>query len=386
MKIIFISTDCYDASGAFLSMINLAIELKKMGISSFMIVPKGDEGGEALLKENEVPYKRYRMYHWTCVKGTKRGISFFIKKYIKICINHFQAIRISYLGKKLHGDIIHINTICSYIGYPIAKKMKVPLVWHIRELFEENGYQEFWSDKVTYKYLAKADKIIAISDIIGEKYKKLLPNNKISVIYNGIHKRFIVKDREILDKKKINIVCVGKIYHVKNQKIVIEAVNKCINGFGSHVYVNFVGDADLEYLSECMGLIEKYGLEAYVTFSGNQKDTLPYYKCADISLTCSSYEGFGRVTVEAMMAGCLVIGSCSGATKDILQHKVSGMLYKKEDAQALAESIQYVKQHVDECRLIAKEGQKIAIEKYTSVKNAEQIAKVYQDLHMSCSK
>ena len=40
---------------------------------------------------------------------------------------------------------------------------------------------------------------------------------------------------------------------------------------------------------------------------------------------------FGRVTVESMLGKCLVVGAASGATTELIQDGVNGILYQPDD-------------------------------------------------------
>ena len=48
---------------------------------------------------------------------------------------------------------------------------------------------------------------------------------------------------------------------------------------------------------------------------------------ADIGLTCSRNEAFGRTTVEALLMGKPVIGTNTGGTVDLISDGVDGLLY-----------------------------------------------------------
>ncbi|MFT8592315.1 MAG: glycosyltransferase [Bifidobacterium sp.] len=62
---------------------------------------------------------------------------------------------------------------------------------------------------------------------------------------------------------------------------------------------------------------------------------------ADIALVCSKCEAFGRVTIEAASAGCIVIGADTGATPEILS-KIGGIKYILGSCEDLGEKIREV--------------------------------------------
>ena len=92
----------------------------------------------------------------------------------------------------------------------------------------------------------------------------------------------------------------------------------------------------------------------------------------------SSSEAFGRTTVEALLAGCLVIGSQSGATPELLNYGNAGMLYRKGDTKHLAEVLKYALLNREVVCNIAKKGQQFAIENFTAEVNAMHVAHLYE--------
>ena len=51
----------------------------------------------------------------------------------------------------------------------------------------------------------------------------------------------------------------------------------------------------------------------------------------DIALVASCSEAFGRVTVEAMLAGMLVIGADVAGTSELICDGVNGILYEDDN-------------------------------------------------------
>ena len=90
-----------------------------------------------------------------------------------------------------------------------------------------------------------------------------------------------------------------------------------------------------------------YGFEEVVLFAGGIANMqLPaYYATADIfigpsiQLEGGDIEGFGLTFVEAMMSGCLVIGTRVGGIEDIIQDGDTGYLVPPADANVLSAKI-----------------------------------------------
>ena len=98
---------------------------------------------------------------------------------------------------------------------------------------------------------------------------------------------------------------------------------------------------------------------------------------ADVELVCSNREAFGRVTVEAMMAGNPVIGADSGANTELIQDKKNGRIYKNGDAFDLSGKMQWFiekEEHIEEC---GKNAFSCSKEQFISNINTERIELLY---------
>lgn len=81
--------------------------------------------------------------------------------------------KIRRLIKKEKIQIVHINTSCSYVGAQAALLENIPFVWHIREFLEEDQERCIWNNKKGYSLIGEANRVVAISDSIYQKYKKI---------------------------------------------------------------------------------------------------------------------------------------------------------------------------------------------------------------------
>ncbi len=69
-------------------------------------------------------------------------------------------------------------------------------------------------------------------------------------------------------------------------------------------------------------------------------DRLPaFYAMAEVFVSTSRYEGFGRVLVEAGAAARPAVATATAGARDIIRHGQTGYLEPAEDAQALAERV-----------------------------------------------
>jgi len=71
---------------------------------------------------------------------------------------------------------------------------------------------------------------------------------------------------------------------------------------------------------------------------------------------CSRSEAFGRVTIEGLLSGCIVIGSNSGFTPEIIKDGKTGYLYEPYNPDSLATKIIFVNENREKAQIVAKGG------------------------------
>ena len=83
------------------------------------------------------------------------------------------------------------------------------------------------------------------------------------------------------------------------------------------------------------------GLDNKVYFTGymDSKKVQKMYKCADVAVFPSTYEPFGIVALEAMLAGVPTVVSDVGGLDEIVTHGVDGMKSYAGNSNSIADSV-----------------------------------------------
>lgn len=160
----------------------------------------------------------------------------------------------------------------------------------------------------TYK---TADKILVGSTFTLNTLKENLgiQDSKIELFYeNGIAKIFFDKPTEPKDDKRVNLLFVGRLVPYKGADIVIEAVSQLSKLNREKIWLTIVGDgSEKDNLNR---QVQDLGISNIVSFAGwvGQKETLGFYRKADIFCFPSIREFGGAVVLEAMACGlpCIV--------------------------------------------------------------------------------
>ena len=126
---------------------------------------------------------------------------------------------------------------------------------------------------------------------------------------------------------------------------------------------------------EAMGLSEKVYFTGYL----NAKQVSKMYKCADVAVFPSTYEPFGIVALEAMLAGVPAVVSDVGGLNEIVEHGVDGMKSYAGNANSLADSILSLLLNPALSESIVKKAKQ-------KVKNEFNWTKIAQDTHFTYQK
>lgn len=375
VKVVFITSDNTTTSGAFLSMVKLISILREKGqIEPYVILPwKGT--GDSLLTENHIPFRFVRSYPW--IIDLEADLLEEAKVPVKKVINGAAVIKIRKLLRRLKPDLVHINTTWSYVGAAAAYAEKIPVVWHLREFVEEDQHSRLWNREKGYALIGRADHIAVISKALQNKYRDVFDQEKVHMIYNGIDvDRFYDGDKKIFQKEDLVFSCVGGLYAGKDQRLLIEACALLRDRGIENFTLNIVGTGPEE--EALRRLTAERGLEEKVFFRGFCKRPEDYYRQSDMVFMVSRSEAFGRVTIEAMLSGCLVIGSDSGATTELIGQDRYGYLYEPGNAEALADTVVRALENKEASVRIMEEGRSMAREEFTAERNAEKIDSIYQ--------
>jgi len=367
--------------GAQKSLKYLAVQLKNMGVEIEVLLPEKNAIVSDLRQNNIKCHVVKYGLAWRKPEVTFKGKIIYICKSL---INAVAEYRLGQIIKKSNIDIIHMNSIGVPIGYKSGKRYGKKVICHIREFVEEDLNRYFYNKEKHLKQVAWSDCIIANSYAVQEKYKSLLPDSHISVVYNGIFEEDFQEERTpVFEKEKIEIAFVGRICPEKGQRDLVNAL-EYLGEYLEKVHVSIWGDAngDDTELVELSEIVRDKKWEKYVTFAGYCDNVADKLMDSDICVVGSKCEAFGRVTVEAFMARCLVIGTLSGGTKELIADN-RGLGYEYGNAGDLANQLKYAIEHQNEMTEYVEKAYKYAIEHLTAKNNAEKIMEVYKEVEQN---
>ena len=179
-----------------------------------------------------------------------------------------------------------------------------------------------------------------------------------------------------MDNEKI-ILFMGRLVYEKGIQHLISAMPKILQGYHDAKLV-ICGKGGM--LDELRNQVEAMGIANKVYFAGymSGKDVQRMYKAADIAVFPSTYEPFGIVALEAMLAGIPTVVSDVGGLNEIVEHGYTGMKSYAGNANSIADSVLSLLFDAKLCDTVSKNAVKKVKELYNWNKIAQDTHYVYE--------
>lgn len=296
---------------------------------------------------------------------------------------------------KKHGiQVIHSNSSVIDIGVQAAALAGCRHVWHFREFGAEDYRLEYMLGREqSLQYVAThSDAVIFISEALKKAYADLPEGAAKYVIYDGIVGEEENSDWEnVLQQKTIaapyTFLVTGNISEGKNQHLVLEAAHILQQKCAFRIY--FAGAPtslaeSKEYQKKLEEDCKKWNLEDCISFLGYVEDMKTLRRQVNAEIVPSKCEAYGRVTLEAMKSGNLVIASGAGANPELLgvggaNVASRGLLFHLGDAADLAEKMQWAMEHATDYH-IQERAYRYVFEVHRREEAAEKICSVYESI------
>lgn len=285
-------------------------------------------------------------------------------------------------------DVIHAHDwLVAYAAKTLKHSFNIPIIStiHATEAGRNSGIrdeQQKYINDSEWMLTYESTEVIVNSNYMKNELQRLfgLPFEKINVVPNGVNllsfsgidRDYEFRRRYAMDNEKI-ILFMGRLVYEKGVQHLIAAMPKILEHYHDAKLV-IAGKGGM--LDELKQEADALGLGAKVYFAGymNGKDVQRMYKAADISVFPSTYEPFGIVALEAMLAERPVVVSDAGGLNEIVQHKENGMKCYCGNPNSIADSILELLFDQQLCANVVKKAK-------AKVRNEYNWNKIAQDTH-----
>jgi glycosyltransferase involved in cell wall biosynthesis len=256
------------------------------------------------------------------------------------------VIRVRGLLRKVRPHVLNTHgNMDAKVGLIAARGLGIPCV--IRSRHHSHPVSPAWHNKLMYRRLSHY--IFTTAQCVSDQISKDLAVEpaKVITVASGI----IVPDRLTepedaicrlqqefsLDRSARFIGSVAMLRDWKGHRFLVDGFAQIHDQFPHHHLV-IVGDGDeMNALTQAR---DRQGLTHKIHFTGFRDNPWPYFRAFDLNVLASTKnEGIPQVLLQAMYAGCPVIGTCVGGIPDIIENGINGLLVAPENASALARTM-----------------------------------------------
>lgn len=290
-------------------------------------------------------------------------------------------------------DVIHAHDwLVAYAAKTLKASFDIPIVAtiHATEAGRNsgiNGEVQRYINDTEWMLTYEASEVIVNSGYMKNELQRLfgLPYEKINIVpngvnltnFSGIERDYDFRRQYAMDNEKI-ILFMGRLVYEKGVQHLINAMPKILSKYHDAKLI-IAGKGGM--LDDLRAQVNALGLGDKVYFTGylNSKQVQKMYKCADISVFPSTYEPFGIVALEAMLAGTPVVVSDIGGLNEIVDHGETGMKSYAGNPNSLADSILTLLYDYKLCDSMVKKAR-------NKVKTYYNWNKIAQDTHFTYQK
>jgi glycosyltransferase involved in cell wall biosynthesis len=294
------------------------------------------------------PFEEYVTKHGVKV----RIFNFYIKhgKYNPLSYFHVarEVSRIYRYFKESKPDIVHAWLYTAYIvGVACARMAGVPHTIASRRslgYFKDSNPLKQPLENFINKY---TDHVLVNSKAVEEDVlqREKIDKNKISLIYNGVdidrfhnqQERESIRNELGISDDSIVVGVVANLIHYKGHKELIESA-RIVKPEVPHSKFVFVG-RDGGMKAELDEMINRYGLDDTILFTGDRTDVPRLLQAFDIVTLASHEEGFSNVLLEAMANGKPIVATDVGGNPESVKDGETGIIVPPRNPEKLARGL-----------------------------------------------
>lgn len=246
-------------------------------------------------------------------------------------------------------DLVVTNTLVAPWASFAAAVLGIPQAWFVREYGDLDHGLHFQTGRagVLGDIGLMSGAVVTNSEAMREHLARYMPADKLSVAYPTVDTDRLLATRGDVPtvtpfpqaEPGLRVTVVGRVEESKGQHRVIDALG-LLRERGVTISVCFVGG--WKHPGEDQRLTDRaraLGVAEHVVFAGEQATPAPFIEAADVCVTPSTIEAFGRTTAEYMTLGKPVIASRQGGSAELVAPGTTGALFDADDTAGLADAL-----------------------------------------------
>lgn len=314
--------------------VNLAIALHGRGHEVAVAVPYAGEQYQPVLEAAGIEVV-------PTLKGSEPAGRYDPRRLVNMALRVSKTFRLIQLRQfdVVYSFGLFINVYTAFV----CLRSRSKLVWGIRDS-RPGPPKGFWlAERILVRRAALA---IANSQAGRQSWIcRNLPSSRIIVIPNGIDtQRFVISDEwrdqvrtELgIDSDTRLVGIVGRTNPVKNHELFLQAARIAVER-QSNIRFVIIGQSTGERDARLRTLATELEIDSRVIWTGPTDQAERYFNALDVSVSCSTTEGFANVIVESMACGTPCVATDVGDARVILEGY--GQVVEDPEPECLANAI-----------------------------------------------
>ena len=296
-------------------------------------------------------------------------------------------------------DIVHTSTSLTITGAIAAKLTGKPHVWHIREPIGNGNLFRFW---VPDKILAKIFDLLSTYIVPMSKFTSTIFQNhtdptKLRIIYDGIDPKEFenidpsnFKSSIGINSEELLVAMIGSLsspwkkhdLFIKSAGMLADKhpkVKFAIFGY-QPIAVSKLHNEGIKYLNYLKKLAQDLGINDRIIWAGFNTNIPLMMSTIDILVHTCDTEGFGRIAIEAMVAGKPVIGPNRGGISESVVDGETGLLVEPDKVEEFAQATDTLILNPQLRDYLGNNGKSRAKSNFSITKHRKKITDLYQTI------
>jgi len=262
--------------------------------------------------------------------------------------------------------ILRERSMYSIAAYLICKRKGYPCI-----LYNQNP---LWSGPpkrdLKHRMVDRLSPKMRMTPVMGVKKPGMSIGENDYFVPFVVEPRKAPRERTYFADDTIHILCIGKYEPRKHHLMLLEAVEKLLDGRKNGIRVTLVGEATMpfqkEYCAKVRQYVAEHHLEDIVTVKTNvpRSEMETEYLTADLYVIPSTFEMASVSQLEAMSYSLPVICSDTNGTACYVEDGVTGYLFRDCDGEDLLRKLSMMVSDRDGIKRMGKAGYQTLAEKY----------------------